>query len=122
MSIYVYLYTYIYIYICKYIYIYIYILEWARTYPCAELAALSFIVLTVAGSMQLLFTGFVSVSVCCNRFRLVANGSELLESSFDLATEPDPRSDPTPEPVRDSELDSIWVRAREMDSSWGAAF
>ena len=89
---------------------------------CAESAALTFNVLTFAGSMQPLFTGFVSVFVCCNRFRLVANGSELLESSFDLATEPDSRSDPTPEPMRDSELDSIWVRAREMDLSWGAGF
>ena len=109
-------------YIDIYIYIYISRVEWARTYPCAESAALTFNVLTFVGSMQPLFTGFVSVSVCCSRFRLVANGSELLESSFDLATEPDSRSDPTPEPVRDSELDSIWVRAREMDSSWGAGF
>ena len=36
----------------------IYTLEWARTYPCAELAALPFIVLTFVDSIQPLFTGF----------------------------------------------------------------
>ena len=46
-------------YIYFYIFIYIYILEWARTYPCAELAALPFIVLTFVDSIQPLFTGFV---------------------------------------------------------------
>ena len=80
-------------YIDIYIYIYISRVEWARTYPCAESAALTFNVLTFVGSMQPLFTGFVSVSVCCIRFQLAASGSELAEtirppgreSGFDLA-------------------------------------
>ena len=86
------------------------------------ISGLEFARLDFAGSMQLLFTGFVSVSVCCIRFQLVANGSELLESSFGVDTEPDSRSDPAPEPARDYALDSIWLRTREMDSTWGAGF